>query len=115
MVHFLNDPKCLGTMKKNRAALPKRPQELQLGTGNCYLTEGWGLHFVKKVWSLPIAVVQMISVVSAIIIAAVSAKETGKGIETFVPAAFVILLGQSVAALMQKWADSNVDEKAQDS
>ena len=96
-------------MKKNRGVLPKRRHELLLGDD--HMREGWGLNFKEKVWSLPIVLLQGCSVIAGIATAVVWTALNEKTLGSFVPGAFVLVVGQSVAALLQKWAESNLDVK----
>lgn len=108
MLHFLESPDCLGTKKYNRAALPKRRDTLKLG--ELHLREGWGLRFKEKVWSLPIVTVHLLSIISAIVVTVCWTVFHEKGIGSLVPGVFILLIGQSIAALLQTWAESNLDE-----
>ena len=110
MLHFLEDPDCLGTKKHNRAALPKRREILKLG--DLHLRAGWGLNFKKKVWSLPIVMVQLLSIVSAIAVTVFWAEFHEKTIGSLVPGVFILLIGQGFAAILQRWAEHNLDEEA---
>ena len=110
MLHFLESPDCLGTDKRNRAALPKRRETLKLG--DLHLRAGWGLNFKEKVWSLPIVTVQLLSIVFAIAVTVFWTIFHEKTIGSLVPGVFILLIGQSVAALLQRWAESNLDEEA---
>ena len=110
MLHFLEDPDCLGTKKHNRAALPKRREILELG--DLRLRAAWGLNFKEKVWSLPIIIVQLLSIISAIAVTVFWTVFHEKTIGSFVPGVFILLIGQSFAALLQRWAESNLDKEA---
>ena len=109
MLHFLESPDCLGTDKRNRGALPKRRKSLKLG--DHHLKTGWGLQFKEKVWSLPIVTVQFLSIVSAIVVTVCWTLLHEKSIASLVPGVFILLIGQSIAALLQRWAESNLDEE----
>ena len=109
MLHFLESPDCLGTDKRNRAALPKRRDTLKLG--DLHLREGWGLRFKEKVWSLPIVTIQLLSIISAIVVTVCWTVLHEKNIGSSVPGVFILLIGQSIAALLQRWAESNLDEE----
>ena len=111
MLHFLQSPDCLGTKKHNRAALPKRREILELG--DHHLRAGWGLSFEEKVWSLPIVMVQLLSIVSAIAVTVFWTVFHEKTLGSFVPGVFILLIGQSFAALLQRWAESNLDREAE--
>ena len=77
-----------------------------------HLKEGWGLIFKEKVWSVPIVTLQVVSIIAAIAIVLLSAlePELRKNLLVFIPGAFVLGVGQSIAALMLRWAESNLDE-----
>ena len=109
MLHFLESPDCLGTDKRNRAALPKRRKSLKLG--DHHLKTGWGLQFKEKVWSLPIVTVQFLSIISAIVVTLCWTLLHEKSIASLVPGVFILLIGQNIAALLQRWAESNLDEE----
>ena len=109
MLHFLESPDCLGTGKCNRAVLPKRRDTLKLG--DLHLREGWGLRFKEKVWSLPIVTVQFLSIISAIVVTVCWTLPHEKSTGSLVPGVFILLIGQSIAALLQRWAESNLDEE----
>jgi hypothetical protein len=75
--------------------------------------EGWGLYFKEKVWDLPILLVHLASVISAIAVTCGwvwRAKVEEKfNVSNLFPGAFVLGLLQAIATLMQKWAESNLD------
>ena len=110
MLHFLEDPECLGNEKHNRAALPKRREILKLG--DLHLRAGWGLDFKEKVWSLPIVTVQLLSIISAIAVTVFWTVFHEETIGSLVPGVFILLIGQGVAAILQRWAEYNLDEEA---
>ena len=109
MVHFLESPSCLGTQGANRAALPKRREILKLG--DVHAKEGWGLMFKEKVWSLPIVAVQVSSIIAAILVTIAWCIDSELKVASFLPGVLVICTGQSIAALLQRWAESNLDEQ----
>ena len=109
MVHFLESPSCLGTQRANRAALPKRREILELG--DVHAKEGWGLIFKEKVWSLPIIAVQIAAVIAAMVLTLTWCIKDEIRVGSFLPGMLVICVGQSIAALLQKWAESNLDEE----
>ena len=99
MLHFLENPDCLGTKNYNRAVLPKRRDTLDLG--DLQLKEGWGINFKEKVWSLPIVTVQLLTIISAIVATVCWTLFQEKSIGSLVPGVFILLIGQSIAALLQ--------------
>lgn len=109
MVHFLESPSCLGTQSANRAALPKRREILKLG--DVHAKEGWGLMFKEKVWSLPIVAVQISGIIAAIVVTVLWCVDDEIKVGSFLPGVLVICTGQSIAALLQRWAESNLDEQ----
>ena len=109
MLHFLEDPDCLGTNKRNRAALPKRRDTLKLD--DLHLREGWGLDFKEKVWRVPIVTVELLSTSSALVVTVCWTVFHEKSIGAYVSGVFILLIGQTIAALLQRWAESNLDEE----
>ena len=67
--------------------------------------------FKEKVWSLPIVVVQILSTISAILLTMIWCVHNEIRVGSFLPGVLVICVGQSIAALLQKWAESNLDEE----
>ena len=110
MLHFLESPDCLGTEKRNRAALPKRRETLKLE--DHHLRTGWGLQFKEKVWSLPIVTVQLLSIISAIAVTVCWTIFPSEDFSSLVPGAFILLTGQVVATLLQRWAEGGLDEES---
>ena len=109
MVHFLESPSCLGTQRANRAALPKRREILELG--DVHAKEGWGLIFKEKVWSPPIVAVQIVGIIAAIVMTVLWCVTDEVKVGSFLPGLLAIGTGQSIAALLQRWAESNLDEQ----
>lgn len=105
MIHSLEEPQCRGTKRVFRAALPKRHDRLHLGSEHDF-QNGWGLIFKDTVWEAPIVAVQMASITAAIVVAICWIRV--HEYSTLLPAAFVLAIGQSIAALMQRWAESNL-------
>ena len=61
-------------------------------------------------WILPIVVIQVFSVVIPLVVTAFWCNfQKEKIIASALPGVFVLLIEQSIAALLQKWAESNLD------
>ena len=107
MVELLESPECFAT-KNWRAALPKRHNPLHLG--QLHLQDGWGLDFKDEVCSWPIVSVQVLAIVAAIVVAISFGVEDEKRLSSVLSGGFILAIGQSVATLMQKWAERNLGE-----
>ena len=68
--------------------------------------------FKEKVWSLPIVAVQISGIIVAIVVTVLWCVYDELKIGSFLPGVLVICTGQSIAALLQRWAESNLDEQA---
>ena len=114
MIHSLEDPQCRGTKLVFRAALPKRRERLELGS-ELDFQDGWGLSFKDTIWEAPIVTVQLASIIVAIVVAIHWTRMHGSSVGSIFPGVFVLALGQSIAALMQRWAESNLIDTSKDS
>ncbi len=113
MIHSIQEPQCRGTKRVFRAALPKRRERLNLGS-EVDFQDGWGLSFKDTVWEAPIVAVQITSIAAAIGVAIYWTTMRGNSVRSFLPGAFVLAIGQSIAALMQRWAESNLIDTSKD-
>ncbi len=67
--------------------------------------------FKEKVWSLPIVAVQILGIIAAIVVTVIWCVYDEIRVGSFLPGVLVICTGQSIAALLQRWAESNLDEQ----
>ena len=67
--------------------------------------------FKEKVWSVPIVAVQILGIIAAIVVTIVWCVNDEIKVGSFVPGVLVICIGQSIAALLHRWAESNLDEQ----
>ena len=67
--------------------------------------------FKERVWSLPIVAVQILSTIAAIVLTVIWCVYDEIRVGSFLPGVFFIGVGQSIAALLQRWAESNLDEE----
>ncbi len=67
--------------------------------------------FKEKVWSLPIVAVQISGIIAAIVVTVLWCVDDEIKVGSFLPGVLVICTGQSIAALLQRWAESNLDEQ----
>ena len=96
-----------------RAALPKRRERLDLGS-ELDFQDGWGLSFKDTIWEAPIVTVQLASIIIAIVVAIHWTRIHGSSVASIFPGAFILALGQCIAALMQRWAESNLVDTSKD-
>lgn len=68
--------------------------------------------FKEKVWSLPIVAVQILGIIAAIVTTVLWCVYDEIKVGSFLPGVLIISTGQSIAALLQRWAESNLDEQA---
>ena len=68
--------------------------------------------FKEKVWSLPIVAVQVLGIIAAIVVTVIWCVYDEIKVGSFLPGVLVICTGQSIAALLQRWAESNLYEQA---
>ena len=107
MVELLESPECFAA-KNWRAALQKRQNPLHLG--QLHLQDGWGLDFKDKVCSWPIVSVQILAIVAALVVAISLGVGEEKRLSSVLSGGFILAIGQSLATLMQNWAERNLGE-----
>ena len=90
------------------AALLKRQNSLHLG--QLHLQDGWGLDFTAKLCSWLIVSVQILDIVAALLVAISLGIEDEKRLSLVLSGGFILAIGQSVATLMQSWAERNLGE-----
>jgi hypothetical protein len=109
--HLLHHPEKFGNKRLNRDALPRRQETLVLGPSLQFIG-GWGLHFVEKVWDTPIRIAHFGSIGLGILCLIVWSCTKEPQLGTVLSAPVALGLGQSIVTLMEKWAESNLQESA---
>ena len=101
MKELLESSECFQTTE-NRAALPKRRNALELGT-ELHVPEEWGLYFKDKAWYLPIALMHIVTIITALILVMICSCRDEKALSSLLPGAFVLGTGQSLDNILRKW------------
>ena len=91
MKELLKSSECFQTTE-NRAALPKRRNAPELGT-ELHVRDGRGLYFKDKVWDLPIALMQIVTIITALMPAMKCSCRDEKALSSLLLGAFVLGIG----------------------